>query len=233
MLIPVFLMLMSLLLSPAAVDAQEVNVAGTSDPCSLKPELDTCKANREIHFYNARTDRCEVSYGCPKVMPFQSGQDCSAACEQKAGIAQDEYMVLEALLKQYDSSPWWHIGKKTAARQLDEKTIASLNSPDQGMSLDASIIRDFNDKNRRSHALAGEFTAGKNPVMFRSSKGIRTITVSRVGFNADKTRALVFLSDDFRNDPEVFSMEGFFMLLERAGDSWNIAKRVKTVLKHS
>lgn len=233
MLIPVFLILISLLLSPVAVVAQGINGSGISDPCSRKPEFDTCKANLEIHFYNASTGRCEVSYGCPKVTPFQSGRECSAVCEQKAAIAQDEYTVLEALLKEYDSSPWWHIGEKTGARQLDDKTIAFLNAPDRGMSLDASIIRDFNDKNRQSHGLSREFITGKNTVVFRSSDGIRIITISRVGFNADKTQALVFLRDDFRHAPEVFMMEGFFMLLERSGDSWKIVKRVKSVLKHS
>lgn len=237
MMIPVVLMLMSFFLSPSPVAAQQSDAPRLSDQCLLKPEYGHCKAHMEVHFFNTRTGRCEVSYGCPEFTPFQTKQECVAACEQGFTITQNEYAVLEALLKEYDSSPWWHIGGKTEAGQLDERTVAFLNAPDMdgkpGMSLEMSMIRDFNDKNRRSYALSGEFTAGKNPVVFRSSKGIRTITVSRVGFNEEQTRALVFLSDDFRNAPEVLIQEGFFILLERDKDTWKISKQVKTRFKHS
>lgn len=237
MRIPVILLLMVLFLAPTTAPAAESGEPGISERCLQKPVYGHCKANMEIHSFNSTSGTCEVSYGCPEFTPFQTKQECRSACERQNIVAQHEYAVLEALLKAYDSSPWWHIEEKTLAEQLDRNTAAFLEAPglpgEAGITLDEAMIRDFNQKNRISFVLAHEFTAGKKTVMFKSSHGIRTIAVSRPGFNADRTRAIVFLRDDFRHPPEVFMQEGFFMLLERTGNTWTLTKRIKTSLKHS
>lgn len=236
MIIPVFLILLTLFLFPVAAAAQDSS-PGIPEQCLLKPVYGHCKANMEIHSFNTTSGRCEITYGCPEFTPFQTKNECQNTCEKRIVITQSEYALLETLLKTYDISPWWHIEKKTIAKQLDEKTIAFLGTPgmpgESGISLDEAMTRDFNDKNKHSYTLSPEFTAGKNTVVFKSSRGIRTIAVSRPALNADGTQAIIFLQDNYRYPPEVFMQEGFFLLFERSGDTWKIRKQIKTSLTYS
>lgn len=150
-----------------------------------------------------------------------------------------EYAVFEVVLKNHLSSHGWQISEKTVVEQLSDSTVAFLKKPrapkDKGMRIDDSMVRDFNQKNKKSYALSEQFIGEKNAYMFRKSEaaGTETIALSRVGFDAGHRLAIVFLRDKYVQRFKAFTQEDFFILLERSDNSWEIRNKITVNLKHS
>ncbi|MRR33543.1 hypothetical protein EG829_02445 [bacterium] len=153
-----------------------------------------------------------------------------------SAIGDDELAVLAAVLKERASARPSGFAEKTVTEQLDDRTVAFLRAPGElkqsGMPLDDVIIRDFNDKNARPHALPRNLVA-QAAGAFGNADAHRTLAVSRAGFDVKRARAVVFLRDTYVHPPEVFIQEEFFLMLERSGDSWNVIKKITAGLKHS
>lgn len=247
MIVLIAALFISLFLSPAHASPPEQNDTVLDERCRLKPEPEPCKAFFQMYYYNPEAGRCVFFGGCSGVVPFQKLEECRAACEtpssknrtslSTAEIGKEEYAVLETVLKEHVRIPGWYVKEATIKMQLSEKTVAFLNRPhmpgEEGMRLDPSMVRDFNDKNREVHALSQDFIAEKNAVMYRSSGRIRTLSLSRAAFDAEQKRAVVFLRDSDRLPPEVFMQSDYFILLERSGDTWTVIKKIQTSMKYS
>lgn len=129
----------------------------------------------------------------------------------------------------------------------DEKPLAIdnvLRSRDENSPIEQSMVDDYNEKNyRRSSQLAVELFGGKNKIILVSDLEVKEFfnegcnegwkklgekypnsqgltTLSRVGFNKEKTRAVVYLGHSFA----CLGGAGHLVILEKQFDGWKIVQ---------
>jgi hypothetical protein len=75
--------LLALAMQAGFVQAAET---GAADACALAPEPGPCKAMFEKYYYDAPSRTCRTFFwgGCQGVVPFESMEECQAACENPA-----------------------------------------------------------------------------------------------------------------------------------------------------
>jgi len=123
-----------------------------------------------------------------------------------------------------------------------EKNSASSQWGMSTVKLDKDMVKDYNDKNQKKYPMDKDsfsvdqeivlLTEGESDAIFwgggrwgefnskfPGSSG--TIELSRVGFNNDKTEAILY----FGNQQDRLMGQGFYLLLARNGDSWRIIDR--------
>lgn len=70
------------------VQPDEAAAAEQSERCLLVPEPGPCKAMFEKYYYNPQSKKCDVFFygGCQGVVPFETMEECAAACENPADL---------------------------------------------------------------------------------------------------------------------------------------------------
>lgn len=66
----------------------QANASDDSARCSLAPDPGPCKGLFEIYYYDAQSRSCRPSFygGCQGVVPFETLEQCQAACENPAEL---------------------------------------------------------------------------------------------------------------------------------------------------
>jgi hypothetical protein len=122
--------------------------------------------------------------------------------------------------------------------------VSRLERSSPGGKLDPSLIDDFNRKNNRAYKIDNRFS-GSNPQVvymvpteelseiFGEKDGWRTfyrrypkvggiLTLSRVGFNNEKTAALLYAG----TQSDWLAGAGYLIMFEKQSDKWVVTKRV-------
>jgi hypothetical protein len=129
---------------------------------------------------------------------------------------------------------------------LDEdrvKTVESSSLVGPDVKLDRKLIDDFNSKNKDPHPLSNSFTADRTVILLSKDESTELfnkggwdeyykrypqsggmIMLSRVGFNANRDRAFLYV--DSLSGPRTGA--GYFVLLQksRASGNWYIIKHI-------
>lgn len=132
-------------------------------------------------------------------------------------ISNSEYVVYRALVKsmKLQGVPSGHV--------VLENSTSRKTSKDR--KIDKDMLKDFNDKNRAQYRLEHVIDSdGKPYVVLRGDKPVNPLFsegrtyVSRVGFNKEKTSAMVHVSHVAGPRSGI----GYFVMLAGQGDEWKI-----------
>jgi len=142
-------------------------------------------------------------------------------------IEPDEYEIFNAVLDEYDA--FVSLEKTTISeRRIDNAAVTHLKQ--SYVQIDNYLADDFNKKNSRSYELEKRFFK-KRYFMDESyqsfpGSGKESVGISRVGFNKEKDRALIFVRYKSITPPEAFYEEGNFVYLEKKEGKWVAIKTV-------
>ncbi len=142
-------------------------------------------------------------------------------------IEPEEYEVYVAVFasSKLDGMPFGYV-------VLEKETRKEKIRKDNWKDVDGFMLDDFNKRNERGYTLEDKFPKYKSPsthkslnIEVRDQRDKRSgpfdmgrTSVSRVGFNKDKTKALVYVQHVA--DPEMGV--GYYVLLDKAGGKWVI-----------
>ena len=117
-----------------------------------------------------------------------------------------------------------------SGRLLDAPTIAHLARSD--MVLDLVMIDDFNRKNAVAHRIAKghlppSFILSNNwtPLLLESEESVERLEVSRVGFDKERTRAILLVTYTLRSRRDAYHNTGGYLMMERTGSQWTVSGR--------
>lgn len=143
-------------------------------------------------------------------------------------IEPEEYEVYIAVFdaKKLDGIPFSYV-------VLEQKTLKEKIRKENWKDIDSFLIDDFNRKNKREHVLEDKFPKYKSlsghrnlniEVRSKTDKSFGPFDmgktyVSRVGFNRNKTQALVYVQHVAGPEMGV----GHYVLLDKLGGKWAIA----------
>ncbi|MDI6727876.1 MAG: hypothetical protein QMD44_02980 [Thermodesulfovibrionales bacterium] len=142
-------------------------------------------------------------------------------------IEPEEYEIFNAVLDKYHALV--SLEKTTMSeKKLDNADVTHLKR--LSVHVDAYLTGDFNKKNSRSYELEKRFFK-KRYFMDESyqsfpGSGKESVGISRVGFNKEKDRALIFVRYKSITPPEAFYEEGNFVYLEKKEGKWVAIKTV-------
>lgn len=141
----------------------------------------------------------------------QSGPDADAIDAEEYGIYQ---LVVEKLEGRCP------VEKETldGVRADAEPLMLSVK-----FQLDADIIQDFNRRNLKRYTLSEAFVDGMARGYEAGTKGRKKATLSRVGFNGERRRALLLVGITLYY-PEDIMNEGTYVFLEKQNDRWAVVK---------
>ena len=142
-------------------------------------------------------------------------------------IESDEYEVFDAVLDKYDA--FVSLEKTTISeRRLDNAAVTHLKQ--SRVQVDDYLIDDFNMKNSRAYELEKRFSK-KRYFTDESYQGFpgtgkESVKISRVGFNEEKDRALIFIRYRSIAPQKEFYEEDNFVFLEKKESRWIVIKTV-------
>ncbi|MEW6740645.1 MAG: hypothetical protein ACOYU2_08580 [Nitrospirota bacterium] len=152
---------------------------------------------------------------------------CISVAAYAADIEPEEYEVYAAIFAsgKLDGIPFGYI-------VLEKETLKEKIRKDGWKDADAFMVDDFNRKNEREYPLEDKFPKYKSPSDHRNLnievRGQRDksfgpfdmgrTSVSRVGFNKEKTKALVYVQHVAGPEMGV----GHYVSLDKTGGKWTI-----------
>ena len=158
-----------------------------------------------------------------------SGIVRSVILPENGSFDADEYAVYSSLIKEI-----YLAGKKrnTPILVRDYTDFPELNGATLGKSLkglQTSTLDDLRAKNLRKFKLIRQFNLCSDYLLVneRANPGVEDILgLSRVGFNADKTQALVH-ADEIKR---WYVSEGYLVLLEKENERWMVKRKEMTYI---
>ena len=170
-------------------------------------------------------------------------------CFSQTSIEAEEYAVYTDLIKNVygnDAPKQFAIQKKIDAKFID----SDYKSVVEKLSLDANLVKDFNERNNSAEQLENQFdlkpkvtllseaelnvifkpersygeTAEEDWANFRKEfQTTSLLSLSRVGFNKNQDKALVVLGSQYG----WLGGDGFYYLLVKKSDGWKIKKKLR------
>lgn len=168
-----------------------------------------------------------ASYAAEKKEQATEYSESSASIKTISDIKPDEYQVYAAVFAsgKLDGMPFGYV-------VLEKETRKEKIHKDNWKDVDGFMLDDFNKKNEREYPLEDKFQKYKSPSAHKSLNievrdqrdkrlgpfDMGRTSVSRVGFNKNKTKALVYVQHIA--DPEMGV--GYYVLLDKVGGIWVI-----------
>jgi hypothetical protein len=170
-------------------------------------------------------------------------------CLSQISIEAEEYIVYSDLVRDVygdDATKQFALEKKIDAKFIEP----DLKSLVKKLSLDADLVRDFNERNTSTAEIQNQFSLRskvsvvgdevnevlkpsvrdfgeleeKNWKAFREKyQTFALLSLSRVGFNRNRNKALVVLGSQYGWT----GGDGFYYLLVKKRDGWKVKKKVR------
>lgn len=131
-------------------------------------------------------------------------------------ITQEEYGIYRLVLE-----------RQGLRSSVDRETLAGVRAdfnaliPPARMTPPPDLVKDFNEKNLKSHKLSDSFLQETAQCTGGNLEGRKKITFSRVGFDGERRHALIVIGIAWYYPEDVMN-EGEYIFLEKRDGKWTV-----------